>query len=158
MTAHPSDLVMAGTPHRYPMLLLDRLDAPSGPRRGTAWKAVSAGETHGGGGAGTDGLAPTLLVDALGQLAIAVLCAEAGQAQPVFYLGSIEAMEFGAPARAGDLVRMDAKIERTFRGSSRVSVSARVEERVIARGLMVLSSGAGGGAAHAPARTDEAGA
>lgn len=131
------------------MLLVDRLEASTQPRRGTAWKAVSAGETHGDGGVGASGLSPALLVDALGQLAIVVLSAEAGHAQPVFYLGSIEAMEFGAPAQAGDRVRLEADVERTFRGSSRVRVKAQVGERLVARGLMVLASGAGSGAVHA---------
>jgi 3-hydroxyacyl-[acyl-carrier-protein] dehydratase len=155
VTTHPSERLTAGTPHRHPMQLVDRLDTLVARRHGTAWKAVSGGETHAGGEAAEDGLSPALLVDALGQLAIVVLSAEAEQAHSVFYLGAIDAMEFGAPAQAGDLVRLEASVERTFRGSSRVSVNARVGQRQIARGSMVLASGAGRRAANAPERARE---
>lgn len=131
---------MAGTPHRHPMLLLDRIESLEPGRRGTAFKAVTAGEVQSE-GAPEEGLAPTLLVDALGQLAIVVLDS-AGAARSVWYLGSVEAMEFPEPTRPGDVVRMEAVVQRTFRGSSRVNVSARVGDRDVARGVMVLSTGA----------------
>ena len=142
MSAHPIAAVLAGTPHRHPMLLLDAIESLEPGSRGTARKAVTAGE-HGG--AALSGFAPTLLVDALGQLAIAVLQAAGGSEHVVWYLGSIEGMEFGAPARAGDVVRMQAAVQRSFRGSTRVSVVAHVAERRIARGFMVLSTGARSG-------------
>jgi len=142
MSGHPIAAVLAGTPHRHPMLLVDRIEAVDPGRSGTAIKAVSAGEAQRE-DASADGLSPTLLVDALGQLAIVVLAAAGGNEKGVWYLGAVEQMEFGEPARAGDVVRMEAAVRRTFRGSSRVSVSARVDGRPVAQGFMVLSTGAG---------------
>lgn len=139
MSAHPTAAVRAGTPHRYPMLLLDAIDSLAAGR-GRARKAVSAGE-HGGALA----FAPTLLVDALGQLAIAVLRAGGGGVHDVWYLGSIEDMRLGTPARAGDVVHMEAVVQRSFRGSARVRVRADVDARTVAEGVMVLSTGGGAG-------------
>jgi 3-hydroxyacyl-[acyl-carrier-protein] dehydratase len=139
VSAHPIAAVLAGTPHRHPMLLLDAIDSLQPGCRGTARKAVTSGEHA---GVGAQGFAPTLLVDALGQLAIAVLRAGGGGAHDVWYLGSIEEMAFGAPARAGDVIRMEASVQRSFRGSTRVSVLARVDGLPIAQGFMVLSTGA----------------
>jgi 3-hydroxyacyl-[acyl-carrier-protein] dehydratase len=142
MSRHASDALSA-TPHRHPMRLVDRLEAVIPGRQGTAWKAISAGEIHGDGELGLDGLSPALLVDALGQLAIVVLAGDPPEAHAVFYLASIEAMEFAAPAEPGDLVCLEASVLRTFRGTSRVKVSARVGPRSIAAGIIVLSTGAG---------------
>jgi 3-hydroxymyristoyl/3-hydroxydecanoyl-(acyl carrier protein) dehydratase len=143
VSRHPSE-GLGAIPHRYPRRLVDRLEALIPGRQGTAWKAISAGEAHGDGDLGLDGLSPALLVDALGQLAIVILADDPPETHTVFYLASIEAMEFGTPAEPGDLVCLEASVLRTFRGSSRVSVSARVGARCIAKGTMVLSTGAGG--------------
>jgi 3-hydroxyacyl-[acyl-carrier-protein] dehydratase len=138
--AHPIHAVLAGTPHRPPMLLLDRLETLEPGRRGTARKAVTAAEPYCASAEPGD-CAPTLLVDALGQLAIAVLGGTQAAAHAVWYLGSVEDMQFGAPARAGDVLQLEALVQRSFRGSSRVLVSARVEGRLVAQGHMVLSTG-----------------
>lgn len=148
MSGHPIAAVLAGTPHRHPMLLVDRILSMDPGRRATALKAVSAGELQQAGD-GEAGLAPTLLVDALGQLAIAVLRAAGSGAEEVWYLGSVDGMEFDAPARAGDVLLLEADVQRTFRGSSRVGVRAQVDERTVARGFMVLSTGAQGRAQEA---------
>lgn len=140
MSAHPIAAVLAGTPHRPPMLLLDRIEALEPGHQGTALKAVTANEPQCA-GAATGTFAPTLLVDALGQLAIAVL-GGAGAAHAVWYLGAVEDMQFGAPAEAGDVLRLAARVQRSFRGSSRVHVSAEVDGRLVAEGHMVLSTGA----------------
>ena len=139
MSVHPIAAVLAGTPHRHPMLLLDAIESMEPGRRGRARKAVTTGP-HGT--AGGPAFASTLLVDALGQLAIAVLRVGGAGVHEVWYLGSIEGMEFGAPARPGDVIHLEAAVQRSFRGSARVSVLARVDDLPIAQGFMVLSTGA----------------
>jgi 3-hydroxyacyl-[acyl-carrier-protein] dehydratase len=142
VTRHPSAEVTAGTPHRHPLLLLDRLERVDPGRSGTAVKAVSANEVPVGaadGGAGT-GLPRSLVVDALGQLAIAVL-ARAGEAAvpSVYYLAAIERMELARPPRAGDLLHLAAAVEKTWGRTSRVHVRGEVDGRPVAEGTMVLA-------------------
>jgi 3-hydroxyacyl-[acyl-carrier-protein] dehydratase len=125
------------------MLLLDRLEDVVPGRSGRAWKAVSANEAHSRAGA-VRGLPATLLVDALGQLAIAVLAssapdAPAGAEPRVYYLAEIEELEFGPAAQPGDRVRLEANLRRTWGRVSRVDVRADVDGRSVARGRMALS-------------------
>jgi 3-hydroxyacyl-[acyl-carrier-protein] dehydratase len=139
---HPSAAVRAGTPHRHPLLLLDRLERVEPGRSGTAVKAVSANEVPVGaadGGAGP-GLPRSLVVDALGQLAIVVLAqAGEGATASVYYLAAIESMQLARPPRAGDLLRLTAAVERTWGRTSRVRVRGEVDGRPVAEGTMVLA-------------------
>jgi 3-hydroxyacyl-[acyl-carrier-protein] dehydratase len=144
MNGHPITAVMAGTPHRYPMLLVDRLQSLTPGRQGQAVKAISANEAHAEAADESCGLPFSLVVDALGQLAIVVLSAGSQEQAARWYLGAIDSMEFGRPLWPGDLVRMEALVQRSFRGTSRVSVRASVGEESVAGGVMVLSTGAGG--------------
>jgi 3-hydroxyacyl-[acyl-carrier-protein] dehydratase len=143
--SHPFALLTGTLPHRYPMLLIDRLESLEPRRRGVAFKLVSAGELQ---AEGVDGFPATLLVDALGQLAILVLAAspaEAGAApQPgIWYLAALESLRLGEPAEVGDEVRMEVEVERSWRGTSRVAVRATTAVRALAQGVMVLAAGGG---------------
>ncbi|MET0551852.1 MAG: hydroxymyristoyl-ACP dehydratase [Vicinamibacteria bacterium] len=137
---HPSAEVTAATPHRHPLLLLDRLLRVDPGRSGAAEKAVSANEVPVGAADGGAGLPRSLVVDALGQLAIAVL-AQAGEgATPsVYYLAGIESMELDRPPRAGDLLRMEATVRKTWGRTSRVHVRGEVDGLQVAQGTMVLA-------------------
>jgi 3-hydroxyacyl-[acyl-carrier-protein] dehydratase len=140
---HPLAAVMAATPHRHPMLLIDRLGAVVPGRHGSALKAVSANEMHFAADGTSAGMPPTLVVDALGQLAIVVLAPAAadggGAPPPVYYLAHIEAMEFGRPPRPGDLLHMEATVRRTLGRTSRVEVRGKVGGRPVAEGTLILA-------------------
>jgi 3-hydroxyacyl-[acyl-carrier-protein] dehydratase len=137
---HPSAEAAASTPHRHPLLLLDRLERVDPGRSGAAVKAVSANEVPVGAVEGGPGLPRSLVVDALGQLAIVVLARAVEGAPPaVYYLAGIERMELDRPPRAGDLLRMEAAVEKTWGRTSRVHVRGEVEGRAVAEGTMVLA-------------------
>lgn len=137
MSPHPSAAVYEGAPHRHPMLLLDRIDRVEPGRRGEAFKAVSANEVPVGAALEGPGLSRSLVVDALGQLAIVVLARAA--AASVYYLAGIESMELDRPPRAGDQLRLSAEVERTWGGVSRVQVRGEVDGRRVAEGTMLLA-------------------
>ena len=140
MTRHPSAEVTAGIPHRHPLLLLDRVERVDPGRSGTAVKAVSANEVPVGAADGGAGLPRSLVVDALGQLAIVVLARAGEGATPsVYYLAGIERMELERPPRAGDLLRLEASVEKTWGRTSRVHVRGEVDGRPVAEGTMVLA-------------------
>jgi 3-hydroxyacyl-[acyl-carrier-protein] dehydratase len=152
---HPLEPILAATPHRHPMLLIDRLEALVPGRSGSALKAVSANEMHfAAAGAAAAGMPPTLLVDALGQLAIVVLAPAASEGvpaapPPVYYLADIEGMEFDRPPRPGDVLRMEATVGRTWGRTSRVQVRGEVDGRRVAAGTMILArSGSEGDKRH----------
>jgi len=141
MSTHPIAPILAGTPHRHPMLLLDRLQDLVPGRFGRAVKAVSSNERHQGGGGGAGTFPASLLVDALGQLAITVLSARSQPRPRLWYLSAVEGMSWESLPRAGDLVEMQADVLRTWRGTSRVGVRATIDGTECFRGVMVLTAG-----------------
>jgi 3-hydroxyacyl-[acyl-carrier-protein] dehydratase len=122
---------MATVPHRYPMLLVDRLESIVPEHSGSALKAITAGAAQ--------GLPPTLIVDALGQLAIMVMNAGASRPPSRWLLGAIEGMVFPHRVSPGDLLRMEAWVRKSWRQSIRVAVRASVEGRTAAEGVLVLT-------------------
>ncbi len=131
--------IQDGTPHRFPMLLIDSVERPS-PGTGRATKQVSANEVlFERFGDAPPALPSCLLVDALGQVAITLLKGPDGEAPAVWYLGGLDAMSFHTPIPAGSVVRMEANILKRWRTTARVEVKAWLETGPAADGVMVLS-------------------
>lgn len=125
----PYDEMLAMVPHRAPMLLLDRIDELVRGDRGLATKLL------------TEPLAHTLVIDALGQVAIAVLSTEGADEPAVWYLASIEDIHLGAPARTGDTLRLEASVERIWKTTARINLRAFVPYgHDVVKGTMVLSN------------------
>ena len=123
------DEMLAIVPHRAPMLLLDRIDELVRGDRGLATKQLA------------EPLASTLITDALGQVAIAVLSDEKTADPTVWYLASIEDIHLGAPARTGDTLRLEASIERIWKTTARIHLRAFVPNgHDVVKGTMVLSN------------------
>ncbi|QQR43632.1 hydroxymyristoyl-ACP dehydratase [Myxococcus xanthus] len=139
MTEHPMARIYGGTPHRFPMLLVDTVEALS-PGFGRTFKQVSGNEVmFERFGDAPPALPSCLLVDALGQVAI-MLLREPDEVTPsVWYLGGIEAMTFHTPIPAGSALRMEANILKRWRTTVRVEVKAWADAVPAASGVMVLS-------------------
>jgi 3-hydroxyacyl-[acyl-carrier-protein] dehydratase len=141
LSSLPAAGITASVPHRYPMLLVDRLESLRPAHSGSALKAVTFGEAHGecAFDEGPHALPASLVVDALGQVAIAVMNAGATGSPVRWVLGAIEGMEFPRAVQPGELMKMDAVVRRTWQRISRVAVRASVEGETVAEGLLVLS-------------------
>jgi 3-hydroxymyristoyl/3-hydroxydecanoyl-(acyl carrier protein) dehydratase len=128
-------------PHRHPMRLVDRLESIEPRSHGRGIRQVSVNDTMLC-AVGRERFVPnTLVVDALGQVAIAVLAPGDGTPPEVWYLATIDAVEFGAPAVPGDTIVMEARIVRVWKTTVRIAIHAHVAERTVARGVMVLATG-----------------
>jgi len=128
-------------PHRHPMRLVDRLEVVEPRLYGRGLKLVSVNDTMLC-TVGRQRFVPNpLVVDALGQVAIAVMAPGDGSTPEVWYLATIESVEFGAPAQPGDALTLEAKILRVWRTTVRIGIHARIGERTVARGVMVLATG-----------------
>ncbi|NMO18793.1 hydroxymyristoyl-ACP dehydratase [Pyxidicoccus fallax] len=139
MSDHPMALIYGGTPHRFPMLLVDSVEELS-EGLGRALKQVSANEVlleRFGDAPPT--LPSCLLVDALGQVAILLLRERDGGAASVWYLGGIEAMTFHTAIPAGSVLRMEARVLKRWRTTARIEVKAWIGAVPVADGFMVLS-------------------
>jgi 3-hydroxyacyl-[acyl-carrier-protein] dehydratase len=147
----PMKAVLRATPHRFPMLLIDRIDEMTPRRHGVALKAVSVNEfqAHGAPPGDRPPLPGTFIVDALGQLAIGVLSAgntEDTEDRPrVWYLAAIEGVRFEMAASPGDLLRLEATVQRQWGSVSKLAVRATIEGKTVAEGVLLLSTGAAAG-------------
>jgi 3-hydroxyacyl-[acyl-carrier-protein] dehydratase len=140
MSDHPMALLYAGTPHRFPMLLVDSVEELA-PGQGRARKQVSANEVFlERFGDAPPTLPSCLLVDALGQVAILVLRGkdDAGAAA-VWYLGSIESVTFHTAVPVGSVLRMEASVLKRWRTTARIEVKAWIGPVLAASGFMVLA-------------------
>lgn len=141
MSNHPMAPIYAGTPHRFPMLLVDCVEELA-PGYGRVLKLVSVNEAlFERFGDAPPTLPFPLLVDALGQVAIMLLRGKDAAAASVWYLGGIEAMTFHAPVPAGSALRMEARVLKKWRTTARIEVKAWCGPVLAASGFMVLSQG-----------------
>ncbi|MEO8379192.1 MAG: hypothetical protein ABI779_05970 [Acidobacteriota bacterium] len=123
------DELLRLVPHRPPMLLLDRIDELVRGVHGRATKLL------------TEPLASTLVIDALGQVAIAVLSVEGAREAAVWYLASLETLELGLPARTGETLHLEASVDRIWKTTARMTLRASVPRgRDVVKGTMVLSN------------------
>jgi 3-hydroxyacyl-[acyl-carrier-protein] dehydratase len=112
--AGPLDIrrVMAALPHRYPMLLIDRVESLDPERGISAIKAVTINEPFFQGHFPGRPIMPgVLIVEALAQAA-GVLAVEslglAGSGKLVYFM-AIEGAKFRAPVEPGVLLRLDVE-------------------------------------------------
>jgi 3-hydroxyacyl-[acyl-carrier-protein] dehydratase len=138
-----SHAVLALLAHRYPFLLVDRVDVLERGRRvvgahrvtGAEWASgESMGRASGGVVLGTaDGMSGLLVVEALAQTSGALLLDlldDTGSA--VGYFAAIERVRLRGPARPGDELRLTVTLRSFRRGVARLRGVADVADRLVA--------------------------
>ncbi|MGE0385885.1 MAG: 3-hydroxyacyl-ACP dehydratase FabZ [Gammaproteobacteria bacterium] len=122
-------------PHRYPMLLVDRVLDCKPYDYLTAIKNVSYNEPFFNGHFPGHPVMPGVLIlealaQATGLLAFHSLneCARDGT---VYYLVGVDKARFKRPVRPGDQLHMHVKLERQIRGIYRFSAVGRVDDTVV---------------------------
>lgn len=125
------DEVMRRLPHRYPMLLVDRvLECVSGERL-VALKNVTANEPFFAGHfPGRPVMPGVLMLEALAQAA-GVLCFVTANVYPdenvKFYFAGIDKARFRRPVVPGDQLRLEVTLERRIRTIWKFATVARVD-------------------------------
>lgn len=127
--------VMAALPHRYPMLLVDRVEALVPDRSITAIKAVSVNEPFFAGHFPGRPIMPgVLIVEALAQAA-GVLAVEslglAGTGKLVYFMG-IDGAKFRRPVEPGCLLRLEVEFVQKRAAASKFAGRAFVGEAKVA--------------------------
>jgi 3-hydroxyacyl-[acyl-carrier-protein] dehydratase len=128
--------VLARLPHRYPMLLVDRVVELIEGERIAALKAVSINEPYFQGHFPGRPIMPgVLIVEALAQAA-GVLAIESlgltGTGKLVYFM-VIEEAKFRKPVEPGCLLRLDAKFVQRRASVCKFEAQARVDEDVVAQ-------------------------
>ncbi len=124
-------------PHRYPMLLVDRIVEIEDGVRGTGVKNVTANEWFFEGHFPGNRVMPgVLIVEALAQVAAVTLLRDVDQAGKIPMFGGIEKMRFRRPVTPGDQLRLSFTLERMRGPVGRGAVEASVDGKVVADGVI----------------------
>ena len=126
--------VLKKLPHRYPILLVDRVLELEAGKRIRALKNVSVNEPYFVGHFPYRPVMPgVLMVEALAQAA-ALLAFETLGIEPddksVFYFAGIDNVRFKRPVEPGDQLLLDVTLERAKAGIYKFSGQARVGEAI----------------------------
>ncbi|MCX8117381.1 MAG: 3-hydroxyacyl-ACP dehydratase FabZ [Desulfobacterota bacterium] len=131
-------------PHGFPFRMIDRVLEVEPGRRAVAVKQVSIDEPYLQGHYPKEPLLPSLLIlEALAQTAgMAFLSSTEGK-EGVPFLAKVETFRVDGKVLPGDSLTLEAEIEHIFSNLAKVRVRARVEEEVVAEGVVVLARGTG---------------
>ncbi|WP_062432611.1 3-hydroxyacyl-ACP dehydratase FabZ [Herbidospora daliensis] len=146
VTGLTNDQIREVLPHRWPMLLLDRVGKVEPGVKGTATKNVTGTELWFQGHFPTEAVLPgVVMIEAMAQLA-GVVFALAG-ASRISYLAGVRSMRFRRPVVPGDRLTLTAERTGGGTGFAEFRVSARVDGQVAAEGILTIVDPAGNAAA-----------
>ena len=132
-----ADAIERIIPHRYPMLLVDRMVELEDGKRGVGLKNVTANEWFFEGHFPGNRVMPgVLIVEALAQVAAVTLLRDVDQAGKIPMFGGIEKMRFRRPVTPGDQLRLSFTLERMRGPVGRGAVEASVDGAVVAEGVI----------------------
>jgi 3-hydroxyacyl-[acyl-carrier-protein] dehydratase len=127
-------------PHRYPMLLVDRMLEIEEGQRGVGIKNVTANEWFFEGHFPGNKVMPgVLIVEAMAQVAAVTLLkgSDSGGKTPMF--AGIEDMRFRKPVVPGDQLRMEFTLEKLRGPVGKGHVKATVDGKVAAEGNIMFA-------------------
>ena len=126
--------IMARLPHRYPMLMVDRVLEVIPGERIAAVKNVSINEAFFAGHFPHIPVMPgVLMIEALAQAAGILAFCTLGQTsdpQAVFYFVGIDGARFKRPVGPGDQLRLEVRLRRTRSGIWQYEAKALVDEHL----------------------------
>jgi len=128
-------------PHRYPFLLVDRVTELEADKRIVGIKNVSLNERYLSYTSGEPVLPSTILTEAVAQVgAILILSKPENREKLIFFMG-IERVRYRRPVRPGDVVEIEAVVERLRSRMGVLSGAARVNGTVVCHGRMTFALG-----------------
>jgi 3-hydroxyacyl-[acyl-carrier-protein] dehydratase len=133
-------------PHRYPLLLVDRITELELDKRIVGIKNVTLSErTLSPRDGGRPVLPPTILTEAIAQVGAILILAKPENRQRLPFFAGIERVRYRRPVHAGDVVVIEAVVKRLRSRMGVLHGIARVDGKVAAEGTMTFALG--------PART-----
>ena len=137
------DEVMRRLPHRYPMLLVDRvLECVPGERIAAIKNVTMNEQFFAGHFPGRPVMPGVLVLEAMAQAAGILTFVTAGvypDETTKFYFAGIDKARFRRPVMPGDQLRLEARLERRIRTIWKYSTSATVEGvEVVGADMMVM--------------------
>lgn len=129
-------------PHRYPMLLVDRITEFEPDTRIVGVKNVSRNENFLWTGPDERPVLPTtILTEAIAQVGAVLILSKPENREKLIFFMSIERVRYRRPAYVGDTVEIEAVVKRLRSRMGVLSGVARVDGNVICRGTMTFALG-----------------
>jgi 3-hydroxyacyl-[acyl-carrier-protein] dehydratase len=135
--------ILQNLPHRYPMLLVDRVLECEPGKRILAIKNVSINEPFFSGHFPHHPVMPgVLIIEALAQAAAILSFKTLGNKpddKSVYYFVGIDGARFKKPVGPGDQLVLDVKLDRLLRGLWKFSAEARVGDTLAAEAVLMCT-------------------
>ncbi len=132
--------IMRILPHRYPMLLIDRITEIEPMVYAKGYKNITANEPMFAGHFPGNPLFPGVyMIEALAQLGGAAVMQPGDLARKTPYLAGIDKVKFRRPVIPGDRLDMEARVVKTRLNIGWVSVEASVEGKAVVSGDLMFS-------------------
>jgi 3-hydroxyacyl-[acyl-carrier-protein] dehydratase len=135
--------ILQNLPHRYPMLLVDRVLECEPGKRILAIKNVSMNEPFFGGHFPHHPVMPgVLIIEALAQAAAILSFKTLGNKpddKSVYYFVGIDEARFKKPVSPGDQLLLEVTLERLLRGLWKFSAQARVGDALVAEAKLMCT-------------------
>ena len=130
-------------PHRYPFLLIDRVDEYEKDKRLVAIKNVTANEPFFPGHFPHYAVMPgVLIVEAMAQAAAVLSLRSLGHKNDgkwVYYFVGIDGARFKRPVTPGDTLTIEVKAGQSRRGMAKFSAVAKVDDEVAAEAELLCA-------------------
>lgn len=127
-------------PHRYPFLLIDRIEEVEAGKRAVGLKNVTMNEPHFAGHfPGFPVMPGVLIVEALAQVgAVAILMCEEYRGKLAMFAG-INELRFRGQVYPGDTLRLEVEITRMKGIVGKGQAVAKVNDKVVAEGEIMFA-------------------
>lgn len=130
-------------PHRFPFLMVDRVESVEPGKNIVAIKNVSINEPFFPGHFPNRPVMPgVLILEAMAQVAAILSFKSAGtkpDANSVYYFVGIDKARFKRPVEPGDQLRLDVSVLRTIKGIWKFSGKASVGEHLVAEAELMCT-------------------
>ena len=143
--------IMERIPHRFPMLLIDRVIEIEPGQKGIGIKCVTINEPYFAGHFPQFPIVPgVLIIESLAQLAAVVLAeipptgmekeqkTEPSKEDRPGYLAQVN-MRYRQPVKPGDVMRLEIELIKRMGRTCKVKATATVEDQIVAQGEMTFA-------------------
>lgn len=134
-------------PHRFPMLLVDRMIEIKPGKSGRGIKNVTYNEYYFQGHFPQEPIMPgVLIIECIAQVAAIVLSSSHSHKEGTIpfkphYLLTIEKAKFNKPVLPGDTMVVDVTVVKKFGGMAKVQGEVNVKSEMVASGVLVVGTG-----------------